>query len=87
MQVQREILQRACELVPPGGHLVYSTCTLEPEENEEQVEAFLMRHPEFSMDQTGATPPAYLDQQGCLQVLPQVSGFDGAFSARMVRKK
>ncbi len=87
VQVQREILKRGCELVPPGGHLVYSTCTLEPEENEEQVEEFLMRHPEFSMDQTRAAPSGYLDHQGCLRVIPQVSGFDGAFSARLVRKR
>jgi len=86
VQLQEEILNRDCELVPPGGHLVYSTCTLEPEENEEQVEGFLIRHPEFAMDQTGAVGPEYLDDQGCLRVLPHVSGFDGAFSARMVRR-
>ena len=87
VQIQEEILERDCELVPPGGHLVYSTCTLEPEENEEQVGGFLMRHPEFAMDQTGAVPSGYIDEQGCLRVLPQVSGFDGAFGARMVRKR
>ena len=42
VQLQKEMLSRGGELVPPGGHLVYSTCTLEPEENEEQVGEFLM---------------------------------------------
>jgi 16S rRNA (cytosine967-C5)-methyltransferase len=86
VQVQREILDRSCQLVPPGGHLVYATCTLEPEENESQVREFLLRNSDFSMDETGAVHPEYLDDGGFLRVLPQGSGFDGAFGARMVRR-
>jgi 16S rRNA (cytosine967-C5)-methyltransferase len=63
---------------------VYSTCTLEPEENEEQVARFLAAHPEFRIEATGAVEPALLDG-GCLRVLPQRTGFDGAFAARMRR--
>jgi 16S rRNA (cytosine967-C5)-methyltransferase len=86
VQVQREILDGGARLVPAGGHLVYSTCTLEPEENEERVEEFLMQNPEFAMDETGAVTASYLDERGCLSVLPQSSGYDGAFAARMVRR-
>ena len=44
---QGEILDAGCQLVRPGGRLVYSTCTFAPEENEEAVAAFLRRHPDF----------------------------------------
>jgi 16S rRNA (cytosine967-C5)-methyltransferase len=85
VRIQKEILDRSSHLVPAGGHMVYSTCTLEPEENEEQVGGFLMRHPEFSIETTEVVGRRYQADQGYLQVLPQVSGFDGAFAARMVR--
>src|SRR5690606_19113565 len=48
-QLQRELLDSAAKLVRPGGILVYSTCSLEPEENEQQVERFLSTHPEFTL--------------------------------------
>ena len=83
--VQRHILNAGAELVPPGGLLVYSTCSLEPEENEEQVSAFLRRHTEFGVEETGAVPEHYVDERGCLEVLPHKTGFDGAYAARMRR--
>ena len=83
--VQRHILDSGAELVPPGGLLVYSTCSLEREENEEQVAAFLRRHPDFGVEETGAVPDHYIDGRGCMEVLPQRSGFDGAYAARMRR--
>lgn len=86
VELQGEILDAGARLVPPGGHLVYSTCTLEPEENRQQVEAFLARTPGFVLEETGTVPPDYLDGEGCLMVLPQTTGFDGAFAARMVRR-
>ncbi len=46
---QAEILDSAAAMLRPGGRLVYSTCTFSPEENEGGVEAFLRRHPEFSL--------------------------------------
>jgi len=85
IRLQREILDAAAPLVPPGGLLLYSTCTLEPEENHEQVAAFLRRHPGFGLEPTGAVPPEYLDGDGHLVVLPQRHGFDGAFGARLRR--
>ena len=47
---QAEILESGAKLLRPGGRLVYSTCTFAPEENEETVEGFLARHPEFSLE-------------------------------------
>ena len=84
-QVQREILEVGSRLVPEGGFLVYSTCTLEPEENRDQVEAFLSRNPDFSVEESGIVHREYLDEEGFLSVIPQTAGFDGAFGARLVR--
>lgn len=83
--LQREILEGAVPLVPKGGHLVYATCTLEEEENREQVERFLSRHPGFRIRETGAVAPRFLDEPGTLRVLPHHVGYDGAFGARMER--
>jgi 16S rRNA (cytosine967-C5)-methyltransferase len=82
--VQSSMLDAAAELVPPGGVLVYSTCTLEPEENDDQVARFLATHPGFRLHPGTALGPDLLDG-GCLRVLPQHTGFDGAFAARMTR--
>jgi len=85
VDLQERILEGAAPLVPAGGHLVYATCTLEEEENEGQVRTFLARHPEFHLKETGAVPARYLDEMKRLRVLPQETGFDGAFAARLER--
>jgi 16S rRNA (cytosine967-C5)-methyltransferase len=85
VRIQGEILEAGSRLVSKGGILVYSTCTLEPEENWRQVEAFLSRHSDFSIEESGTVPGEYLDELGCLSIMPQAAGFDGAFGARLVR--
>ena len=84
--LQRTILDAAAEAVKPGGLLVYSTCSLEREENDEQVERFLERHPGWRLDPPpeGVVPQTVLDR-GLLRVLPQRHGTDGAFAARLRR--
>jgi len=84
-ELQRDLLDAAADVVAEGGLLVYSTCTLEPEENEDQVEAFLLRHPDFRLDATDAVPARWRDDRGRLFVTPASSGFDGAFAARLRR--
>jgi 16S rRNA (cytosine967-C5)-methyltransferase len=85
--VQRALLAAAAPIVVPGGLLVYSTCSLEQEENDEQVEAFLSGHPEFTLEPppAGAVPDSVLDA-GRLRVLPHLHGTDGAFAARFRRR-
>ncbi len=83
--LQAEILEAASDLIPPGGLLVYATCSLEDEENAAQVEAFLGGHPEFAIEPGDGVDRGHLDQQGLLTLLPQVTGFDGAFAARLRR--
>ena len=51
---QAEILHSAARMVRPGGRLVYSTCTFAPEENEQTIEAFLQRHPEYTLEDVSA---------------------------------
>lgn len=86
VQLQTEILEAAAALVAPGGLLVYSTCSLEPEENEGRVEAFLAEHPEFELEPAaGAVDAGLLSPEGYLYVLPHRDGVDGAFAARIRR--
>jgi 16S rRNA (cytosine967-C5)-methyltransferase len=84
--LQAELLDASAELIPPGGLLVYSTCSLEPEENEEQVERFLTRHPEFQREPSDRVPPELLSPVGDLMILPQTHGIDGAYAARLRRR-
>ena len=72
VKLQAEILDACAPRVAPGGLLVYSTCSNEPEENEAQVTAFLARHPDFSLEESHES-------------LPFESGTDGAFAARLRR--
>jgi 16S rRNA (cytosine967-C5)-methyltransferase len=83
--LQSEILDAAAPLVRVGGVLVYSTCSLEPEENEAQVSRFLERHPDFTRAPAAELDPSLLDADGQLVVLPQRDGVDGAFAARLRR--
>jgi 16S rRNA (cytosine967-C5)-methyltransferase len=86
--LQASILKAAATAVKPGGLLIYSTCSLEPEENELQVQDFLAKNPDFRLDPppSGVVPAETLDN-GFLRVLPQVHGTDGAFAARLRRSQ
>ena len=83
----RALLRAAAAAVRPGGLLIYSTCSLEPEENDAQVESFLADlQGAFTLEPPpeGAVPAGTLDA-GRLRVLPQRHGVDGAFAARLRR--
>ena len=84
--LQKTILRAGANAVKPGGLLIYSTCSLEPEENDEQVDSFLSENPNFVVEPPpeGSVSPDLLDA-GRLRVLPHSHGSDGAFAARLRR--
>jgi 16S rRNA (cytosine967-C5)-methyltransferase len=84
-QLQTDLLDRSATAVAPGGLLIYSTCSLEREENQAQVDRFLVRHPEFQRERSDAVPPLLLSPEGDLMILPQEHGMDGAYAARLRR--
>jgi 16S rRNA (cytosine967-C5)-methyltransferase len=85
VRLQAELLDRSAAVVAPGGLLVYSTCSLEPEENQSQVERFLHVHSEFRREATGAVLPDLLSPEGDLMVLPHRHRTDGSYAARLRR--
>ncbi|MFP4416628.1 MAG: 16S rRNA (cytosine(967)-C(5))-methyltransferase RsmB [Chitinispirillaceae bacterium] len=85
-QKQQQILNKAAELVAPQGTLVYATCSLEREENQQQIERFLQKHPEFcSGPIPRAIPQTYIDNDGYLSITPYEHGLDGMFGAVLKR--
>ncbi|HOP73913.1 MAG TPA: 16S rRNA (cytosine(967)-C(5))-methyltransferase RsmB [Bacillota bacterium] len=91
--LQRQILERAVQLVKPGGCLVYSTCALEWEEDEAQVEWLLHRYPEYQIEDYRQFLPEriqkFLDDpnQPWVKVLPNSRGGDGFFMCRFKRSE
>jgi 16S rRNA (cytosine967-C5)-methyltransferase len=86
--LQQELLDHAAELLEENGTLVYSTCSIEPEENHLQIESFLQRHPDFIADSEGGkVPEPFLKQSapgGAILTLPgEYPGFDGGFCQRL----
>lgn len=89
-ETQRAILENCADLLKDGGDLVYSTCTVNPAENEEVVTAFLEKHKEFSL--TPVESPhivglgAELLQKGMATFYPDMQGGDGFFIAKLKKE-
>ena len=85
---QAAILTAAAGLVKPGGRLVYATCSLLAEENQERVAGFLAAHPQFTILHCGEilrSQRIALDTGPYLQLWPHIHGTDGFFAAAMTR--
>jgi len=86
--LQNGILEHAAQLVKPGGILVYSTCTIEPEENAVLIQDFLKRHPEFRLESAATiVSPELVTAEGYVQTFQHVHGMDGSFSARLRKQQ
>lgn len=84
--LQRELIRSVAGQVKVGGLLIYSTCSLETEENDAIVEGFLRDNPSWRLEPPPAgTVPAPVMDGGYLRVLPQAHGVDGSFAARLRR--
>lgn len=90
--LQYQLLSNVSKLLVPGGKLIYSTCTIEPEENEKLVQRFIQENPQFQLDETIVMdlPSERLKKciktPGMLQILPHDFGTDGFFIARIVHR-
>jgi 16S rRNA (cytosine967-C5)-methyltransferase len=87
MEEQDAVLGQAAAFVKPGGRLIYVTCSLLAEENEDRVAAFLGSHPRFSVARVsgpGDAPVApFLTPEGFLRLTPRTAGADGFFAAQL----
>ena len=83
--LQLEILENQANYLKPGGVLLYSTCTVLPRENEAVVDAFLAKHPEFTLEQLNLPEGIREDRPGMVTMLPHVHNTDGFFIAKLRR--
>jgi 16S rRNA (cytosine967-C5)-methyltransferase len=86
VSLQSGLLDSAARYLKRGGRLVYSTCSLLPEENEEIIRAFLSRHDAFRHERNVTTIPGdCLDRNGFMKTLPHRHGMDGFFAALLIK--
>ncbi|KMQ50708.1 Ribosomal RNA small subunit methyltransferase B [Chitinispirillum alkaliphilum] len=87
VNLQRKLMESAASTIGTAGVMVYSTCSIEPEENEQQVEWFLSSHPDFKLDEAPESVPGmFIDNSGCLRITPYDHELDGMFAARFVKQ-
>ncbi len=89
VKLQEELLDEAANHVKRGGRLVYSTCSIEPEENWEQIQTFLKKYDNFELEPLDEFLPEEVLAEGGLayQTLPHIHGCDGHFGVRLKRVK
>ena len=86
-EIQYSLLRNAAKHIKPGGILVYSTCSIEPMENEEIIQRFLRDFPMWKVENAEQflpeVPPSIITPEGFVQTFPHEHGIDGAFAARL----
>lgn len=89
-EFQYKILEGSAKCLKPGGVLVYCTCTIEPEENEQIVDRFIKAHPNFKIQSVKPYLPKQLQDknivtpEGFMQTFPHLHNMDGFFAVRMI---
>ena len=85
---QERLLENASLLLKAGGALVYSTCTIEPEENFDLIKKFLQKHSEFAVDNAAKyVNEKIVSPDGYVETYPHRHGIDGSFAMRLIKKK
>jgi len=86
-KIQRRLLGNAAKYLKPNGVIVYSTCTIEPEENMEVVKDFLVNNPGFTIDNASKYVNRELvNEDGCIETFPHRHGIDGSFAVRLMKQ-
>jgi len=87
-RTQIQILQSVSEAVRAGGRLLYSTCSTEPEENEQVVESFLRANPGFALERPSYPPgiEVWIGPDDMVRTFPSTRLWDGFYAALMVRR-
>lgn len=86
-RLQYDLLENAAKLLKPGGAMVYSTCTIEPEENENRIDKFLSEHPDFAIDPVDHDAPLrVVNNWHGISTLPHRHGIDGSFAVRLIKE-
>ena len=87
--IQKKMLNRASEILRPGGHLLYLTCTISKEENDSVIEDFLKNKTNFEQVHLGKIVPEsqteLIDKNGFLRILPHLHNIEGFFGALMLK--
>lgn len=84
VNIQYELLKKGASLLRNGGCIVYSTCTIEPEENFEIIKKFLLDFPNFKLINPGnALSAELIDENGCIRTITHLHGLDGSFAAKL----
>ena len=87
-ELQFSILKNMSKYLLRGGEIIYSTCSLEKEENWSVVERFLNLNSDFIIIPAKLDfPKGWINDEGCLETLPHIHGVDGMFAAKLKRKK
>jgi len=96
---QRQLIRAAFEILKPGGTMVYSTCTLEPEENEEIIDGMIQKYDDFKLEKIDIkikSSPAVTEFEGksyspevkkCLRIWPQDNDTEGFFVAKIKKEE
>ncbi|MBI4619249.1 MAG: 16S rRNA (cytosine(967)-C(5))-methyltransferase RsmB [Desulfobacterales bacterium] len=89
-RLQLSILNNLADYLKEDGLIVYSTCTVTPEENEEVIDDFLSNHSEFALDSISDILPAscchLVDNRGFFKSYPHLHNMDGFFAARLIKR-
>jgi 16S rRNA (cytosine967-C5)-methyltransferase len=87
-ELQLQLLESGADVLKPGGVMVYSTCTIEDEENEEVVAQLLSQRQDLILENAASlVPPETVTEAGFVRTFPHRHGLDGTFGARLRKKK